>query len=1562
MNRDYLKNKLKGIRGEATLQPPVEDKAYQSVASMAVLDLISEGPIYGLIDGAGKKANNISILESLYLDDTPVLPRNTNSPKTANIKYQNVQMIGRCTKGNMAQAFLNISGHLESGEGRNVNNTYLSSVKKAELEADSGEFIQYVEDNGSLGNYGFIQYSLSGIFPTGNNSQERIYSRISRDANGIGSYNITVFNLDSFLSETGSSYGDSLYHRSAKNSKGEVVNIPGSIYYGYQLFNDDKFPYNASPSRLGTASGKVGQQYMIDGFCGGGITFFHIGDNVAEDSVGNFLTGNFFIQQGSSNQRDAIESGITNKHDVFVYSNASDGAISLERPTPNQVFPEVGHCAGKMLSLGFVSDADLNYNYGNIDFDFREGFETQPKMKGHSEGTQDFDIRKKLFGPLEYGNQASLGDGSGYNDTRLDSAGGTIADFSAWMLNPPLQSDAYPYTHTIKRMDVKRCVPTVAVEALGDTIPTGDDAGVQKAARLLVSFELGFEGAVSGDVGTLLAAGNSLQTIALGEYTTTEEVRYSGIIVSNYLDTYSAISDLPPNKPLKYLEVDDTSVPGLTQAMIDQYGYTSGDYLFPGEDWKIPNRTLTIRKESYETDSTLIQRECSLSYVSETIGEPFSYPLVALGGTIFDARNFATQPTRDFEVRGKLVSIPSNYNPLNADGKDKRFINNKSYYGKRNIYRFNASASIPHAIVHQDINLGTSNFEFKVKAKFGTKHTSTSFQYIFDTMGGVTSANRIGLFQTNNKIKCATRDGLANFKEIAVDISSYSASDIFEISVLRVSNKITLTVKVGSTTVGTNSLTMTSPMTMNFLGGSRQFVIGGNGNSTSASVGAGLSTNSKIVDLQIYKNNELKHHWDGTQGFSMRHNRQFNEKLAGYHASLNSAGAGDEEDTNFEFGRNKVNIYNGLWDGTFKLGWTDNPAWILYDLMTNPIYGIGNAIDDREDINIFNLYQIGRYCDAVDDDGYFDGLSDSTRGLEPRFSCNLRIYDSKNAFETLGNIASVFRGFTFWDGVGLNFSIDKDKKISAIFNNSNVFDGVFNYGDITNTARFTRIEVLYADANDLYGNKTEYIEDEEGIRKYGIITKMLNGLGCTSKSQAKRMGKYVLFSNKMETEIVQFRAGNDCLFLEPGDIIRIDDELKHFEVNYGKVLEIDTSATEPYISVESTINANNIQLGANGGVYLYTNREQTELESLYDVVKYQSTYEFGENSDVYKGAINSDFIDTHSFSEIQKIQVTGTTVETNSIKLFLDTGDPNISNLTGVQTGSFSNIELVNNVDATYKVVKKQATESNFFQIEAMQYNLEKFNKIEQDDFDDEEITYNIGIPAQDVTRPLEPQNVVYNKFQRSDTSYSITGEITAAVGSNETSYRVALYRINQSGPYTQKEVLRESDNTTIFECNGLIDGTYRVQVTSLRNPESSNCFESTFTIESKPNVYLKPLIKNISIPNDDQGEYVRISGNGSGSGTSKFEDVQYNFVTVNKKDEVFSLTQLDYTMDIYVEKQSGEYVNLELDYEQDIYVFDDVLNTSIFSGVYNSGFNMRFDLKKDGVVVDTALYETVIV
>ena len=156
---------------------------------------------------------------------------------------------------------------------------------------------------------------------------------------------------------------------------------------------------------------------------------------------------------------------------------------------------------------------------------------------------------------------------------------------------------------------------------------------------------------------------------------------------------------------------------------------------------------------------------------------------------------------------------------------------------------------------------------------------------------------------------------------------------------------------------------------------------------------------------------------------------------------------------------------NRNWDGTFKLGWTDNPAWIYYDLLINTRYGIGSYLRDVGIVDKWSLYEIGRYCDAVDDNGDFVGLSDGFGGLEPRFSCNIMIKDQNSAFEAIQDIARTFRAMAYFSNSFVNVRVDKPyfkqgKSVAGappselefaphlIFNNLNVKAGAFAYADV----------------------------------------------------------------------------------------------------------------------------------------------------------------------------------------------------------------------------------------------------------------------------------------------------------------------------------------------------------------------------------------------------------------------------------------------------------------------------------------------------------------------------------
>jgi hypothetical protein len=254
-------------------------------------------------------------------------------------------------------------------------------------------------------------------------------------------------------------------------------------------------------------------------------------------------------------------------------------------------------------------------------------------------------------------------------------------------------------------------------------------------------------------------------------------------------------------------------------------------------------------------------------------------------------------------------------------------------------------------------------------------------------------------------------------------------------------------------------------------------------------------------------------------------------------------------------------IYDNDWDGTFnsELQWTDNPAWIMYDLLTSQRYGLGQYIDSTK-VDKWALYKIAKFCDAVDDNGYFIGVPDSLGGLEPRFSCNILFQEGTKIFDSLNVIASLFRGAIYYANSEIKFLDDRPKDPVALFTNSNVKDGFFNYTNYKRDEQFNAIEVVYIDRFENFLTKVEYVEDEEDIRKRGIFKKTINSLGVTSRAMARRIGQHLIFQTLKENQSISFTAGLESLLCRPGDLIIVEDELKSLKSNFGKVLSIDKTA------------------------------------------------------------------------------------------------------------------------------------------------------------------------------------------------------------------------------------------------------------------------------------------------------------------------------------------------------------------------------------------------------------------
>ena len=555
------------------------------------------------------------------------------------------------------------------------------------------------------------------------------------------------------------------------------------------------------------------------------------------------------------------------------------------------------------------------------------------------------------------------------------------------------------------------------------------------------------------------------------------------------------------------------------------------------------------------------------------------------------------------------------------------------------------------------------------------------------------------------------------------------------------------------------------------------------------------------------------------------------------------------EDFNFEMAPSGINIYKGDWDGTFKTAWTDNPVWILYDLITNENYGLRSRIDDINDINIFNFYKIGRYCDAVDESGNFVGLSDGNGGLVPRYSFNAQIDTSENGFQILNYVAASFFGVVYWQNGRINIYADMPREIMATFNNSNVLDGNFEYSTINKNEIYNMVEISYQDRNDEYKIKTEHVEDEDSIRKIGVIKHEEQSRGFTEKSQARRFGKHILYSNKIERQNVTFKVGQRALLVGPGDLIQINDELQNFAIDYGKLLEVDTN--NKTVKLDKTVETGSIKTGTNGGVYLYAGFGQTGIEELYDQVLLNDT------------PASTSLIDAVDQSQIVQIPITGINQEQNGYKFFLDQNSDDISALDFAQLGSLVNFESVNNTQKIYSVINVVQEEANLYKILAKEYQSGKYELVESDiDFtlDLETSGYNIGVLESEVDRPLEPQSFSFETGFNNQGSVDVTGKIVGQVAGQETSYRVSL--LSPIGGYKTKEYKKEDGLETSFGFFNLTEeGQYILQVTSLKNPESSKTKEKKFVInETTQKEYIFESIKCLG--NESTYSSAEASGN----------------------------------------------------------------------------------------------------
>lgn len=240
----------------------------------------------------------------------------------------------------------------------------------------------------------------------------------------------------------------------------------------------------------------------------------------------------------------------------------------------------------------------------------------------------------------------------------------------------------------------------------------------------------------------------------------------------------------------------------------------------------------------------------------------------------------------------------------------------------------------------------------------------------------------------------------------------------------------------------------------------------------------------------------------------------------------------------------QTRTYSGLWDGTFKQAWSDNPAWCFYDLATHPIIGAG-----IEEVNKFALYEIGQYCDELVPDGY--------GGMEPRFTCNTLFASQEDAIEALNTLASVFRGMAYWGSNTVEPVADMPQPVRRIVGPSDVLEGEFSYSGTSLKERHSVAVVMWNDPEDGYESKPEMVENAEMIEMVGWREARVTAVACTSRGQARRLGMWILYSEQHETQSVEFATTVKNADLRPGDLIQVQDPYRSGARFAGKITKVE---------------------------------------------------------------------------------------------------------------------------------------------------------------------------------------------------------------------------------------------------------------------------------------------------------------------------------------------------------------------------------------------------------------------
>lgn len=239
---------------------------------------------------------------------------------------------------------------------------------------------------------------------------------------------------------------------------------------------------------------------------------------------------------------------------------------------------------------------------------------------------------------------------------------------------------------------------------------------------------------------------------------------------------------------------------------------------------------------------------------------------------------------------------------------------------------------------------------------------------------------------------------------------------------------------------------------------------------------------------------------------------------------------------------------NGVWDGTFKEAYTNNPAWVFYDLVLHPYYGLGDRIDASM-INRWSLYRIAQYCDQL--------VPDGKGGQEPRFTCNLYLQKQAEAWAVLQDLAAIFHGLAYWDGSQINVNADMPQDSAYTYTMSQILGyGAVKYVGSKWRDRHSLAMVSFDDPEQGFETDKEPVFDDEAIAEYGVREMSVEAVGCTSRGQAQRAGGWALLTEKLQLRSATIRVGLDGYIPKPGKVITLSDPMLAGRANGGRIAAV----------------------------------------------------------------------------------------------------------------------------------------------------------------------------------------------------------------------------------------------------------------------------------------------------------------------------------------------------------------------------------------------------------------------